>query len=127
MKFLQIVTGLLHETLTEATPAIKSQSALPRGRMRKSDDIKKLPEAMGIYRIKHRKTGLIEYIGQTNNLKRRAREHERDGRYKSIVHTIEYGIASKNTTRDDLLKTEKKHIKKHKPKQNKTIGGNGRR
>lgn len=108
-----------------------SSSAISPGRMRETDVIKgkdsTIPSEPGMYRHRNKQTGEIEYIGQTNNLRKRQQEHAREGRYDPRTQYVQYGIAKSGSTKDDLLQTEKNHISRHKPKGNTTAGGNGRR
>lgn len=55
------------------------------------------PEKPGIYRWRNKETGDIDYIGETNNLKRRENQHERT------------------------------KIEQHKPSLNQRAGGAGRK
>lgn len=105
----------------------RSSSALKPGRMRIARTINDSPEQPGVYRMVNKVTGIVDYVGQTNNIKRRIGEHKRSGNLDLVIHNIVYGIAKADATRDALCFTEKQHIKKHRPKKNKTQGGNGRR
>jgi len=106
-------------------------SAIPPGRMKESDEIKgkncSIPEKPGEYRHINRNTGEIEYVGQTDNLRKRQQEHARNGKLNTENQYVAYKEAKANATKDDLLNTEKDHIKRHNPSGNKTEGGNGRR
>lgn len=106
-------------------------AAIPPGRMRETDKIKgkdsPIPHKPGEYRHINKKTGDIEYIGQTNDLRKRQQEHERNGKLDTSTQYVAYKEAKPNATKDDLLKTEKDHIEHHKPTGNKYKGGNGRR
>jgi hypothetical protein len=106
-------------------------SALPSGRMKETDKIKgkdsPLPHDPGIYRHINKKTGEIEYVGQTNDLRKRQQEHERNGKLNTQTQYVQYGTAKKDASKDDLLRTEKDHIARHHPKGNTYEGGNGRR
>lgn len=128
MNFIKSAIKILDEIFKEEKAQQKSSRfALNRGRMRTAKKINKLPEQAGIYRFVNKVTGTVDYIGQTNNIKRRIGEHKRSGNFNSAIHNIVYGIAKANATRDALCFTEKQHIKKHRPRNNKTQGGNGRR
>jgi len=109
----------------------KHKSAITSGRMRQSDTVKgkecNIPRKPGIYRHVNKSTGKIEYVGQTNNLKKRQQEHARDGKLNLDRQTVRYCESYRSITRDQLCNTEKAHIKKHKPSGNKTVGGNGKR
>src|SRR4051794_9164485 len=62
-----------------------SGSALSPGRMRETDVIKgknsTIPKEPGMYRHRNKETGEIEYVGQTNDLRKRQQEHARNGKY----------------------------------------------
>jgi hypothetical protein len=106
-------------------------SAIPSGRMRQTDAIKgkdsTIPTEAGIYRHSNKQTGEVEYVGQTNNLRKRQQEHARNGKYNPETQNVQYSTARKDASKDNLLQTEKDHISRHKPKGNTTAGGNGRR
>ena len=121
---INIFNGIFKE---EKVQQKSSRFALNRGRMRTAKKINKLPEQAGIYRFVNKVTGTVDYVGQTNNIKRRIGEHKRSGNFNSAIHNIVYGIAKASANRDALCFTEKQHIKKHRPQKNKTQGGNGRR
>lgn len=109
----------------------KTGSAIPSGRMKHSSTVKGkdciIPNTPGVYRHVDKETGEIGYVGQTNNLKKRQQQHALSGKLNLDTHNIHFSAARANADRDDLCETEKKHIKKHKPSENKTAGGNGRR
>jgi hypothetical protein len=106
-------------------------SAIPPGRMRETDKVKgkecDIPDKPGVYRHKNKETGEVEYSGQTDNLRRRQQEHSRNGKLDTDKQNVAYSVAKADAQKDDLLKTEKDHIKRHNPSGNKTEGGNGRR
>ncbi len=110
---------------------LKKQSAINKGRMRKTDQIKgrgaNIPQKPGIYRHVNKDNGKVEYVGQTNNLRVRQQQHARDGKLNTLKQYIYYSVAKNRATKDDLCNTEKAHIKSKKPSGNKTKGGNGRR
>ena len=111
--------------------AAKQQSAISKGRMKKTDEIKggnsNIPQEAGMYRHVNKKTGEVEYVGQTDNLRVRQQQHARDGKLDTSTQDVHYSTARKGATKDDLCNTEKSHIKRNKPSGNKTIGGNGKR
>ena len=110
---------------------LKKQSAIKKGRMRKTDQIKgrgaSIPQKPGIYRHVNKDNGKVEYVGQTNNLRVRQQQHARDGKLNTLKQYIYYSVATIGATKDELCNTEKAHIKRKKPSGNKTKGGNGRR
>lgn len=109
----------------------KSRSAIPPGRMRQTDTIKgkdcPLPAEPGIYRHVNKKSGEVDYVGQTDNIRKRQQEHAREGKLNPVEQRIAWAQARSNATRESLLKTEKDHISRHNPSGNTYKGGNGRR
>lgn len=108
----------------------KQQSALARGRMRETDSVKgdsPLPHKPGVYQHVNKKTGEVEYVGQTNDLRKRQQEHAREGKLDTEKQKVRYAASRDDANKDDLLKTEVDHIARHKPSGNTTKGGNGRR
>jgi excinuclease UvrABC nuclease subunit len=93
--------------------------------MRQTDCVEDLPSEPGLYRHINKKTKKVDYIGQTNNIRRRNQEHRNQGLLNDVI--IAWAAAKDDSSRDDLCNTEKKHIKKHRPTRNKYKGGNGRR
>lgn len=106
-------------------------SAIPPGRMRETDVVKgkkcNIPHEPGMYRHVNKETGKVEYAGQTNDLRKRQQEHARDGKLDTSTQKVAYSTSKPNATKDNLLKTEKEHIKRHDPSGNTYAGGNGRR
>lgn len=106
-------------------------SAINPGRMRETDVIKgkdsPLPKEPGIYRHINKQTGKVEYAGQTDNIRKRQQEHAREGKLNTDTQKVQYASAKKDATKDDLCKTERDHISRHKPSGNTYKGGNGRR
>lgn len=106
-------------------------SSIPPGRMKETDKIKgpesTIPNKRGVYRHIDKETGTINYIGQTDNLRRRQQEHHRTGKLDLSKQKVAYSVCKDEATKDDLLRTEKKQIKRHNPTGNITKGGNGRR
>lgn len=107
------------------------KSAIKSGRMHKTNNIKgcesKIPQKPGMYRHVNKETGEVEYVGQTDNLRRRQQQHARDGKLDTAKQDVMYSVARNEATKDDLCDTEKAHIKRKKPSGNTTIGGNGKR
>lgn len=121
----------LNDAAKKAEKRTNRQSALRAGRMRETDKIKgsdsPLPKEPGMYRHVDKKTGNVDYVGQTDNLKKRQQEHARSGKLDTSRQKVQYGTAQSGASKDALLKTEVDHIARHKPSGNKTKGGNGRR
>ena len=82
------------------------------------------PKAPGEYRIKDA-AGNIKYIGETKDLQRRKKEHEKSGK-KAPGGLYEYKVAKPETSTDERRTHEKQKIKKHAPAENKSKGGEGR-
>lgn len=86
------------------------------------------PDKPGEYRIRD-SSGTITYIGETNNLARRTREHIRSGKLsvnESSQNTIEYMVADGRSTSHTRRLHEQLSIEKHHPTLNKSKGGEGR-
>jgi len=83
------------------------------------------PRAPGEYRI-YDKDRMIKYIGETNNLERREREHKRSGKLQDN-DIFAWQTASKDSNSDTRRDHERKKIKQHKPSLNKSRGGEGRK
>lgn len=82
------------------------------------------PHKPGEYRIRN-SLNIIDYLGETNDLKRRMNEHILTGKI-SYGDTIEYKIADNRSTSKTRRQHEQIKIKQHKPTKNKSKGGEGR-
>jgi hypothetical protein len=126
-----VAKGVVEKAEQQASRQSSGGSALPSGRMRETDKIKgsdsPLPSTPGEYRHRNKSTGEVEYVGQTDNLRKRQQEHARDGKLDTDKQYVQYGAAKSTASKDDLCKTEVDHIARHKPSGNTTKGGNGRR
>lgn len=122
---------IVTKTVEEASQRSSSGSALSPGRMRETDKIKgsdsPLPRSPGMYRHINKETHNIDYVGQTDNLRKRQQEHARSGMLDIDKQYVQYGEAKAGVSKDVLCKTEEDHIARHKPSKNTTKGGNGRR
>ena len=87
----------------------------------------KPPAAPGEYRIRDA-DGAISYIGETNNLARRAAEHVRSGKLPTGERggTIEFKVADGRSTSRTRRLHERQKIEQHQPPLNKSKGGEGR-
>lgn len=88
----------------------------------------KPPARPGEYRLRN-STGLITYIGETNNLMRRTGEHIRSGKLSTDAcshSTIEYKVADGRSTSNTRREHEQHKIAQHQPILNKSRGGEGR-
>lgn len=97
-----------------------------RGRPKKVDydGSGSIPHSPGEYRIRDAEKN-IKYVGETNDLGRRAREHKKTGKFGKDS-TLEYMVANDWTTSADRRRHERRSIEKHKPYMNKSKGGEGR-
>ena len=88
-----------------------------------------LPQKPGAYRARNRKTGKVDYHGETNNLQRRHGEHKRAGakHANSKTHDLEYKVADGRSTSKTRREHENRKINQHRPKYNKRKGGGGRK
>ncbi len=85
------------------------------------------PCVSGEYRWRNRRTQKIEYLGETNNLRRRKAEHNRSEKpISSDIHDFEWKSADGRSTSNSRRKHEKIKIEQHNPRHNKRAGGAGR-
>jgi len=96
-----------------------------RGRPKKVnyDGTKGVPHQPGEYRIRDEEQH-IAYIGETNDLQRRAKEHQKSGKFGEHS-TFEFKVANESSS-EGRREHERRSIKKHNPYLNKSIGGEGR-
>ena len=94
-----------------------------------NDPAKKPPHKKGEYRIvckeSHGKRS-VEYIGVSNDLKRRMNEHIKSGKLNSSEQLFAYKVADGRASQTRLNDHERKKIKEHTPPLNKRAGGAGR-
>ena len=89
---------------------------------------KEPPAKAGEYRWRSKESGEIEYIGETSDLKRRRKEHERSNKPVSReTHDFEWKVADGRFSVDKRRKHEAEKIEKHKPILNLRAGGAGRK
>ncbi len=89
---------------------------------------RKPPAKPGEYRIRNA-GGELTYIGETNNLARRAGEHIRSGKLStgsSGAGSFEYKVADGRSTSNTRREHERQKIAEHQPVLNKSRGGEGR-
>ena len=84
----------------------------------------KPPPKPGEYRIRD-DSGLIVYLGETNNLKRRASEHLRTGKLTNSG-SYEYKVADGRSSSRTRREHERTKIAEHNPSLNRSRGGEGR-
>ena len=82
------------------------------------------PSKPGEYRIRD-ESGSISYIGETNDLDRRLKEHSRTGKL-ATGGSYEYKIADGRSTSNTRRVHEQDKIRQHNPSLNKSRGGEGR-
>lgn len=82
------------------------------------------PSLPGEYRIRNA-AGAILYIGETDNLLRRMKEHIRSGKLAPGC-TFEFQIADGRSTSRTRREHEREKIAQHKPELNRSKGGEGR-
>jgi len=94
-------------------------------------EVKEIPDKIGTYRVlvKSGPDSLREilYIGVSNNLKRRIKEHVKLGKKIKDGEIVSYKVAKSGIDYDEVYEHEKEKIKKHKPERNKSKGGEGRK
>lgn len=86
------------------------------------------PNSPGEYRMRDG-SGCITYIGETNDLARRMREHIRSGKLptgQGCGSTLEYMVADGRSTSRTRREHEQQSIEKHHPTLNRSKGGEGR-
>ena len=91
------------------------------------------PESVeGVYRYVNKNTERVEYVGQSNNLRRRYQEHPRGAKPPLDPNTHHFdwkeqtGFISKALSTLERRIKEQKKIRKHNPILNKNKGGGGR-
>lgn len=92
-----------------------------RGRTQAAQQSRRVPDA-GL-------AGCITYIGETNDLARRMREHIRSGKLptgQGCGSTLEYMVADGRSTSRTRREHEQQSIEKHHPTLNRSKGGEGR-
>ena len=90
------------------------------------NDTKAPPKAKGEYRILDSETKSIKYIGVTNDLDRRMKEHIRSGKINEENDIFAYKTADGRASQTRLNDHERKKINKHDPELNQRAGGAGR-
>lgn len=86
------------------------------------------PSRPGLYRWVEIATGIVSYIGETNDLRRRMREHERsDAPWDRTTHHYEWKPADGRSTSRTRREHEKAKIRQHDPPGNRNRGGGGRK
>ena len=83
-----------------------------------------IPEEMGAYRVIS--SGKVVYIGISNNLRRRIREHKSTGEKLRSGETVAIQIAKPEASYQQVAAYERVQVDKHQPERNQRSGG-GRR
>ena len=84
------------------------------------------PQSPGEYRMR-RADGTVYYIGETNNLARRLREHIRSGKLPTDGSaTADLLLADRRSSSATRRQHEQTSIQKYQPSLNKSRGGEGR-
>ena len=85
------------------------------------------PNRSGVYRLRDKATGNIDYIGETSNLKRRIGEHFRSDKPVSRdTHHAEWQVADGRSTSGTRREHERRKIDEHNPTLNRKRGGGGK-
>ena len=85
------------------------------------------PNRSGVYRLRDKATGNIDYIGETSNLKRRIGEHFRSDKPVSPeTHHFEWQVADRRSTSRTRREHERRKIDEHNPTLNRKRGGGGK-
>lgn len=82
------------------------------------------PHLPGEYRLRNQDAAIM-YIGETNDLRRRMREHMRSGKLQS-GYTIEFQVADGRSSSRTRRTHEQAKIAQHAPALNRSRGGEGR-
>ncbi len=91
-----------------------------------TDTTQRPPKAKGEYRILDSNTKKPVYIGVSNNLDRRMKEHIRSGKINEQNSIFAYKKADGRASQERLNNHEREKIKKHSPELNQRAGGAGR-
>ena len=86
------------------------------------------PAKPGEYRIRD-KEGKLTYIGETNNLNRRMKQHLYNGKMsggRNEEGTFEWKTADGRSSYVSRRVHERQKIEQHSPEMNRSIGGEGR-
>ena len=84
------------------------------------------PAKSGLYYLRNKRTGDVDYVGETSNLKRRKAEHTASGKLDTAKHKFEFKIADGRSTSKTRREHECFKIKQHEPDLNENGGGGGR-
>lgn len=91
-----------------------------------SDSKQRPPKAKGEYRILDSNTKEVLYIGVSNNLDRRMKEHIKTGKLNQQAGIFAFKVADGRASQARINDHERNKINKHSPKLNQRAGGAGR-
>jgi hypothetical protein len=98
------------------------------GRYTKVRPGQKIPNKPGAERWVSKKTGKVVYQGESSNIGNRIAQQKRDKMpYTRGNYEAQYKVADGRSTSNTRRKHEREKIAKHKPRFNKSSGGEGRR
>tara|TARA_Y100000814_G_scaffold168157_1_gene122889 strand:+ start:173 stop:445 length:273 start_codon:yes stop_codon:yes gene_type:complete len=82
-----------------------------------------------VYRYKNKKTGAIDYVGDSYDMRERTNVHKRQERpfANPETHTPQWKEMDGRSTSNTRRKVERSQIEKHNPEYNKSRGGEGRK
>ncbi len=90
------------------------------------NETRTVPKAKGEYRIINGNTREVMYVGVSNNLNRRIREHKLTGKINSENNVVAYKVADGRASQSRINDHERAKIEQHEPPLNKRAGGAGR-
>lgn len=90
------------------------------------NETRSVPKAKGEYRIINGNTREVMYVGVSNDLRRREREHERTGKINSENNVFAYKVADGRASQSRINNHERSKIEQHDPPLNQRAGGAGR-
>ena len=87
----------------------------------------KPPRRSGLYRFRNKRTGTVDYLGETSDLLRRIGEHFRsDSPVSPGTHHAEWQAADGRSTSRTRRQHESRKIDQLNPSMNRRRGGGGR-
>lgn len=90
------------------------------------EGLSEIPAKKGEYRIIGTSSKKPVYVGVTNNLRRRAKEHLETGKLSEQNPIFAFKVADGRASQSRINDHEREKIKQHKPELNKRGGGAGR-
>ena len=87
--------------------------------------LEKVPKAKGEYRILDKDKN-TKYIGVTNNINRRMKQHIRSGKISEETPIFAFKLADGRASQERLNDHERLKIRQHEPELNRRAGGAGR-